>query len=99
MTRHAIRTEADGTRVYSNGYRYKPKRPIVEPPAGAVRWNKKWLEPLTLVPEDSRKNFPQTRPDSEAYDHMPMPCACEVCRRPAAARWQRKWRRDHGLRA
>lgn len=97
MTHHPIRTLEDGTRVYSNGTRYKPKKPVVDRPAGAVRWNKQWLDPLPLLSEDARKNFPETRPDSDAYDHMPRPCKCLVCQRPSAAFWQRKWRRDHGL--
>ena len=106
MTHHEIRTLPDGTRRYSNGTRYKPlaaeertyavRRP--DDPR-AVRFHGQWLLPIAVLPDDQRKNFPQTRPDSDAYDHMPMPCRCAVCRRPQAARWQRKWRRDHGLRA
>lgn len=106
MTHNAIRVESDGTRVYSKGYRYRPK-PVAERAYAvrkpddprAVRWRGEWLLPLEVLPLNQRKNFPLTRPDSDAYDHMPWPCKCQVCRRPAAARWQRKWRRDHGLRA
>lgn len=108
MTHHAIRTEPDGTRVYSNGTRYKPK-PAAERLKGvrrpdhpeAKRFHGEWFLPLPVLPLSARKNFPQTRPDSQAYDHMPMPCKCSVCRRPGdiAERWRRKWRRDHGLRA
>lgn len=104
MTHHEIRTESDGTRVYSKGQRYKPLAPeerkyAVRKPDDprAVRFGGEWFLPLDLV-ADAQRRMPETRPDSDAYDHMPRPCSCEVCRRPAAARWQRKWRRDHGLR-
>ena len=106
MTHHPIRTLPDGTRVYSNGTRYKPKAAadrvyaVRKPDSpSAVRWRGEWLEPLPVLPEAARGPLPATRADSEAYDHMPRPCRCEVCQRPAAARWQRKWRRDRGLRA
>lgn len=99
-----MRVEADGTRVYAKGYRYKPKAPHerkyrVRRPDDprAVRFRGEWLLPLELLPEAARA-MPETRPDTDAYDHMPRPCGCAVCRRPQAARWQRKWRRDNGLR-
>ena len=40
--------------------------------------------------------MPETRPDDEAYDHMVkrFGCKCDVCARPQAARWKRKWLRD-----
>lgn len=106
MTQHEIKTLPDGTRVYSNGTRYKPKplserKYAVRKPADprAVMYNKQWFLPLAVLPLRARKNFPQTRPDDIAYDHMPMPCKCEVCRRPGdiAEFWRRKWRRAHGL--
>lgn len=72
MTHHPIRTLPDGTRVYSNGTRYKPKprserKYAVRKPDDprAVRWRGEWLLPLKVLPDDERKNFPQTRPDSE----------------------------------
>jgi hypothetical protein len=108
VTHHEIKTLEDGTRVYSNGTRYKPlpldqrKKGVNKPDdPRAVRFHGEWFLPLPVLPLDARKNFPQTRPDSQAYDHMPRPCKCIVCRRPASVigRWQRKWRRDHGLRA
>ena len=106
MTHHEIRTLEDGTRVYSNGTRYRPLPDTERKYARrkpdddrAVRWRGEWLLPLAVLPLAARKNFPQTRPDSDAYDHMPMPCKCMVCRRPGdiAERWRRKWRKDHGL--
>jgi hypothetical protein len=106
VTHHAIRTLEDGTRVYSNGTKYKPlapserKKGVRRPDhPGAVRFHGEWFLPLPVLPLDERKNFPLTRPDSQAYDHMPMPCKCDVCRRPpeVIGRWLRKWRRDHGM--
>jgi hypothetical protein len=97
----------DGTRVYKGGARYKPK-PAEDRLIGvnkpdhpdAVRFHTRWFLPLDVL-EDERREMPETRPDSLAYDHMNkrgMACTCEVCSRPEAGRWQRKWRRDHGLR-
>lgn len=106
MTHHPIRTEPDGTRVYSNYTRYRPKaaqerlyaRRRPEDPR-AVRWKGDWLLPLETLPDAARGPLPATRPDSDAYDHMStnLLCRCQVCRRPEAERWRRKWRRDHGL--
>jgi hypothetical protein len=103
VTRHPITVLEDGTRVYAGGRRYKPKPPEerayrVRKPAtpGAVRYNGSWFLPLALLPDGIRPII-ETRPDTDAYDHMPKPCRCAVCRRPAAERWRRKWRRDHGL--
>lgn len=103
MTRHVIRVEPDGTRVYSNYTRYKPmddadRTNVVRRPDDprAVRFHGLWFLPLKLLPDDQRKKI-VTRPDSDAYDHMPMPCRCDVCKRPAAAFWRRKWRKDNGL--
>jgi hypothetical protein len=102
VTHHPIRTLPDGTRVYSNGTRYKPK-PVEERKYGvrrpddprAVRYKGDWFLPLLLQPDDKRV-MPLTRPDSDAYDHMDKPrkCRCDVCKRPEALRWKRKWRRD-----
>lgn len=107
MTHHAIRELPDGTRVYSNGTRYTPVAPegrknAVRRPADprALRYRGDWFLPLELL-EDAQRAMPATRADEEAYDHMPRPCACEVCQRPPEqiGRWQRRWRRDHGLQA
>lgn len=102
MTHHVIRVEADGTRVYSNYTRYKPKapeervyaqrRPAV---ADAVRWGGTWLLPLDLLPAEARL-WPETRPDTDAFEHMSKPrrCRCRVCRRPEAKPWKNQWRRE-----
>lgn len=104
MTHREIKVLEDGTRVYADYHRYRPKPPAerknkVRKPDDprAVRFHGQWFVPMDLVPDDQRV-FPETRSDEEAYDHMPRPCRCTVCKRPSAARWQRKWRRDHGLR-
>lgn len=69
MTHHAIRTLPDGTRVYSNGTRYRPKAPAerkyrVRKPDDprAQRWKGEWRLPLEVLPDDQRKNLPQTHP-------------------------------------
>lgn len=102
MTHHPIRVLEDGTRVYSNGTRYKPKAPeerkyaVRKPPVeGAVRLGDVWYEPLALLPGDQRL-WPETRPDTDAYDHASKPrkCKCLVCRRPEARRWRNQWRRE-----
>lgn len=106
MTHHEIKTLPDGTRVYSNYHRYKPKPPEerkygVNKPQDprAVRFHGTWFLPLELLDEAERV-MPPTRADSDAYDHMSKPgkCACQVCRRPQAERWRRRWRADQGLR-
>lgn len=106
MTHRPIRTEPDGTRVYADYHRYKPMAPEerrnrVRKPDDprAVRWYGQWLLPLETLP-DAARGMPETRPDTDAYEHMDtdLLCGCEVCRRPEAERWRRKWRREHGLR-
>jgi len=100
VTRHPIQVLEDGTRVYSNGVRYKPvpkelRKNSVHKPEDprAVRFFDTWFLPLDLLGEDQRQ-MPATRPDSVAYDHMTKPkrCRCDVCRRPEAKRWKRLWR-------
>lgn len=105
MTHNDIKILPDGTRVYSNYTRYKPKpaserkyqrrKPDVE---GAIFYGGKWFVPLELVPLEQRE-LPETRPDTDAYDHMVKgrKCTCGPCQRPEAVRWQDKWRRDRGL--
>lgn len=101
------KTLPDGTRVYAGGARYKPKaiedrligvnKPEVE---GAVRFHTRWFTPLPLLAEDARV-MPVTRSDEEAYEHMTKRyrCKCEVCQRPSAVKYKKRWQRDQGLRA
>jgi len=66
-----IKTLEDGTRVYSNGTRYKPvadedrvnkkHKPPVE---GAFRVGDRWYLPLPLLPDEAR-SLPATRPYSK----------------------------------
>lgn len=93
----------DGTRVYSNGISYKPvaledrKIGINKPEdPRAVRYHGKWFLPLDLLPEEERVK-PETRPDTDAYDHMAtnLLCRCQPCMRPQADRWRRAWRRKN----
>jgi hypothetical protein len=107
VTHHVIKVLEDGTRVYSNYTRYKPKPPserkyaVRKPPVeGAVRWGGLWLLPLPLLPMHQRL-WPETRPDTDAYEHMSKPrkCMCLVCRRPEAQRWKDQWRKDQTLTA
>lgn len=101
-----VRILEDGTHLYATGHRYKPV-PVEERKIGinkpddprAVRFHGKWFLPLDVLPDEDRV-MPPTREDREAYDHMDtnLLCQCDVCVRPAAERWRRKWRRDNGLR-
>lgn len=104
MTHHPIKILPDGTRVYSNYTRYKPKTPeervnrILKPDVeGAVFWSGKWRLPLDLLPDELRQ-FPETVPDEVAYDHAARSrhCRCPICRRPTALKWRRRWFREHG---
>lgn len=105
MTHHPIRVEPDGTRVYSNHTRYRPlpdderinQRRKPDDPR-AVRFRGDWFLPLELVPEYERM-WPETRPDTEAAEHMTAKrkCSCRVCRRPESEIWKRKWRKARGL--
>jgi hypothetical protein len=98
----SVRILEDGTRLYSNRTRYTPvpeeqRKNFVRKPDDprAVRWGGHWVLPLDLLGEDQRQ-LPETRPDSEAFDHMvkPRACRCDVCKRPEAKRWKRMWRRQ-----
>lgn len=104
VTHHKITTLPDGTRRYSNGTRYKPV-PLEERKIGvnkpddpnAVRFHGRWYLPLPLKPDEQRRYMPETRPDSDAYDHMELYGVlhnCDVCARPAAMRWIKRWVKD-----
>lgn len=95
-------TRSDGTRVYTGGKTYKPvpedqrkygRRKPDDP--RAVYFNGKWFLPLELL-DDAQRELPETRPDTDAYDHAHKRprCRCEVCKRPEALRWVQKWHRD-----
>ena len=101
MTQHPIKVLEDGTRVYSNHTRYKPlpaeqRKNFVRKPQDprAVLWHGEWLLPLEVLPDEAR-DFPETQPDTVAYDHAwKKRCECSVCRRPQARLWRLKWRRQ-----
>lgn len=97
MTHHEIRVLEDGTRVYSNGTRYKPKDPAerkykVRKPDDptAVRWGGKWwVEPKVM--DETKRIMPLTRPDRQAFDHYmegKRLCRCEVCKRSEGRAWR-----------
>lgn len=100
MTHHVIKVLEDGTRVYSNYTRYRPREQRAyeirkpEDPR-AVRWFGEWLLPLDLLADEQRE-VPETRPDTDAYDHMTKPrkCRCRVCKRPEARKWKALWRKE-----
>ena len=85
-TRRPIRrVEADGTIVYADYKRYKPKaledRKIgVNKPSDprAVRWYGRWLLPLELLPDDERRMPTGTKdPPDDPYPwlaHCQLPC-------------------------
>ncbi len=107
MTRRSPRTLEDGTRIYSNYTRYTPvpleqRKKGVRKPADprAVRFRGDWYLPLALLLDEVR-TMPETRPDTDAYDHMvkPRKCMCVPCQRPEAKKWQEKWRKERGLRS
>lgn len=100
MTHHPIRTLPDGTRLYSNGTRYKPvandkraynRRKPDHPEA--VMYNREWFVPMQLL-DESERVVPVTRPDTEAMDHIwkRRPCKCDVCKRPESEPWKEKAR-------
>jgi hypothetical protein len=93
-------TLEDGTRKYSNYYKYKPipiekrKYRIRKPDdPRAVRFRGDWLLPLELLEEKFRV-MPETRPDTDAFVHMTKKrkCKCDPCQRPEAVKWQQWWR-------
>lgn len=88
----------DGTRVYTNGVRYKPLTAAervngVNQPDDprAVRFHTRWFIPLDLLP-DEKRCMPLTRPDDATLRHRAS-CICEVCRRPQAPILWRRARR------
>lgn len=94
-------------RTYKSGKTYRKKLPeerligINKPDdPRAVRFHGKWFLPLEVIPITSNRVMPETRPDELAYDHIAtrkFGCSCDVCQRPQAERWRRKWRREQGL--
>jgi hypothetical protein len=89
----------DGTRVYTNGVRYKPVPAServngVNRPADprAVRFHTRWFLPLNVLPDDERL-MPLTRPDDATLRHRAS-CTCEVCQRPQARILWRRARRS-----
>lgn len=102
MTHNEVRVLEDGTRVYASYNRYVPvpveerKIGINKPDhPGAQRFHTRWFLPLDVLPDEQRV-WPQTRPDTDAYDHMEITalCRCEPCCRPQADRWRRRWLRE-----
>ena len=99
MTHRPIQTLPDGTRVYADGHRYKPKpreeriyTPRKPDHPDAVRFHGTWFLPLQVLPDEQRQ-LPLTREDAETLEHS-AGCACEVCQRPqAAVLWRRARRR------
>jgi hypothetical protein len=87
----AYRELEDGTRVYSNGFKYKPvpldKRRNRKYPDGTQWHGGKPYAPLPLLPEDERVK-PYTRPDEEAVQHH-VGCACRSCQVPRVRRLKR----------
>jgi hypothetical protein len=100
MTHHPIKVLEDGTRVYSNGARYTPRKNRVNKvrrpdDPRAVRYGNRWFLPIDTLPDDAR-SMPDTRPDTDAYFHVDKPrrCKCNVCRRPESKKWKLKRRRE-----
>jgi hypothetical protein len=98
VTHNAIKELPDGTRVYADGHRYKPK-PLEERAYAvrkpddprAVRYHGSWFLPLEVLPDEHRE-LPPTRADEETLEHKAT-CICEVCTRPQAKRYWRRARR------
>lgn len=106
MTHHPVTVLEDGTRVYSNHTRYRPVPPekrkykVRKPDVpGAVMYNKEWFLPLQVLADIDRV-LPETRPDTDAYDHAGSHprCRCDVCGRPEADAWREKWWKERGVR-
>lgn len=93
------RTEADGTRIYEHGKRYKPladherkygrRKPADAEERGAVRFAGDWYYPLDVL-DDQARRLPWTRPDEEGATH-PVGCLCRMCQHvPRVRRLKRK---------
>jgi hypothetical protein len=74
MTTFKVRVLEDGTRLYSNGYKYKPvseedrKYKVRKPDdPRAVRFRGDWFIPRDLL-EETMRIMPLTRPDSETSE-------------------------------
>lgn len=107
MTHHKIRVMDDGTHVYSNGYRYKKKpkhlrKYQINKPDDprAVLWSSRWWLPLDHLIDQELRVMPETRPDTDAYEHMMKrrPCKCYVCIRPESERWKDIFRAGRQMR-
>lgn len=93
-----IRVLEDGTRVYAGGMKYRPvsaeeRRNKVRRPEDprAVRWYSEWVILPDVLAEEDRV-WPETVPDTEAYEHwlVKRGCRCEVCSRPESRGWKEK---------
>jgi hypothetical protein len=99
-----VRVLEDGTRVYASGMKYKPvpaaeRRNAVRRPEDprAVRWYNEWIILVEVLPDEDRV-WPETVPDSEAYEHWLVRrwCRCEICTRPSAKKWKERADRERG---
>lgn len=101
----------DGTRVYTNGYRYRPKgnqrrlKPDNALERGFLPWHGEWLPPLPLLPDDQRV-YPETVSELDLVDHRKK-CTCKPCRtnpqaevrkRKAHPEWYAETRKQRRLR-
>ena len=93
-----LRILEDGTRVYAGGMKYRPvaaedRRNKVRKPDDprAIRWQNTWLVLPELIAEEDRV-WPETVPDSEAYEHwlVRRGCRCWICSRPEARSWKER---------
>lgn len=53
-----------------------------------MRIDPRYAEVADLLADEERPPLPETRPDTEAYEHGTF-CRCVVCKRPEALRWKR----------
>jgi hypothetical protein len=90
-----VRVEPDGTRVYSNYYRYKPKAPDEwkrgaprkpdDPDAFRIRGD--WFLPLDLLPDEDRKMPDPLRHMQRVCVVRPGLCGCpQTCGRARSGR-------------
>jgi hypothetical protein len=87
----------DGTRVYRNGFRYKPvpleQRKYRKFPTGTQWYGGQPFGPKNFLPDDKRA-MPATIPDDLAAEHK-LGCLCQYCR---VERVQRLKRQQWGIR-